>query len=338
MSAIDFDHTLDRTVVHRRAVAEVLTTSTTPDDDGSVLVGIQVPRHHGFFGDILRSNGGYDPVLFVEGVRQSTYVTAHLHHDVPLDRSFIMRDIGITITEPALIDYTDAPVDAVMRMRVGREFRDRTGTLTGLALKCGLLVDGRVAGEGQVSASWLTLPGMAALRRRGRDRCGLPPVPVPAPSPGRIDAADVNRRVPLNVVISDVEPGVDGDRAVIVVDTTHPTFFDHPHDHLPGMLEIEACRQTAIAGAARRGLADRSWRLDALAARFFEFAEHDEPAVCHTTFTEWTELLEGSARLACTATVTQADRLLLETDLTLTCAVPVRDGDLDISTPLVALP
>ena len=252
MSTIDYDHTLDRAVVHRRAVAEVLTTSTTSDDDGSVLVGIQVPRQHGLFGDILRSHGGYDTMLFVEGVRQSTYVTAHLHHDVPLDRSFIMRDIGITITKPALIDFTNAPVDAVLRMRTGREFRDRAGTLTGLALKHELLVDGRVAGEGQVSASWLTLTGMAALRRSGRARAGLPPVPVPAPSPERIDAAEVNRRTPLNVVISEVEPGVDGDRAVIVVDTTHPTFFDHPNDHLPGMLEIEACRQTAVA-ARRRG-------------------------------------------------------------------------------------
>lgn len=338
MSIIDFERTLDREVVHRRAVAEVLTTSTTKADDGTILIGIQVPRGHGLFGDILRSHGGYDPALFVEAVRQSFYVTAHLHHGVPRDRSFIMRDIGFTLAEPALIDYTGAPVDAMLRVRVGREFKDRAGKLAGLIIECELLADGRVAGEGRVCGSWLTLPDMAALRLRARDERGLSPVPVAVPAPARIAAADVNRRVPLNVVISELGSDVDGDSAMIVVDTTHPTFFDHPLDHLPGMLEIEACRQTAIASAVRRGLVDRSWRIDALSARFFEFAELDEPALCRVRPAESTELLDGSVRLACTATVTQAGRRLLDADLTLTSAVPVREGDEAISMPLVGLP
>jgi hypothetical protein len=129
---------------------------------------------------------------------------------------------------------------------------------------------------------------------------------------------------------------VDGDSAVIVVDTTHPTLFDHPLDHLPGMLEIEACRQTAIASFASRGLVDRSWRLDVVAARFFEFAEHDEPAHCHVTLGDSTELFDGSVRVSCTATVTQSDRRLLEADLTLLSAVPV--GARHAVMPLVALP
>lgn len=334
MCTIDFQRTLDREVVHRRAVAEVLMTSTTAGDDGSILIGVQVPRHHGLFGDILRSHGGYDPMLFLESVRQSFYVTAHLYRDVPLDRSFIMRDIAFTLTEPALLDYTNAPVDAVLRVRVDREFRDRSGALTGFVMVCSLLVDGRVAGEGRASGSWLPLPAMATLRRRVRESRGLPAIPVPAASPARIAAAGVNRHLPLNVVISDLESDVDS--AAIVVDTTHPTLFDHPLDHLPGMLEIEACRQTAIASATRRGLVDRSWRLDGLAARFFEFAEHDEPAVCQVSVDSSAELFDGSVRVSCTALVTQSDRRLLEADLTLLSAVPVPERS--FSLPLVALP
>jgi hypothetical protein len=333
---IDFQRTLDREVVHRRAVAEVLMTSTTEGEDGSILIGVQVPRHHGLFGDILRSHGGYDPVLFLESVRQSFYVTAHLYRDVPLDRSFIMRDIAFTATDPSLLDYTNAPMDAVLRVRIDREFRDRNGAVTGLVTACELLVDGQVAGEGRANGSWLPMSTMSALRRRVRSDRGLPPVPVPAASPARIAAANVNRHVPLNVVISDLASDVDGDSAVIVVDTTHPTLFDHPLDHLPGMLEIEACRQTAIASFASRGLVDRSWRLDVVAARFFEFAEHDEPAHCHVTLGDSTELFDGSVRVSCTATVTQSDRRLLEADLTLLSAVPV--GARHAVMPLVALP
>lgn len=336
MCPIDFQRTLDREVVHRRAVAEVLMTSTTAGEDGSILIGVQMPRHHGLFGDILRSHGGYDPLLYLESVRQSFYVTAHLYRGVPLHRSFILRDIAFSLTDPGVIEYAGVPVDAVLRVRVGREFRDRDGALTGLVITAEFLVDGRVAGSGGISASWLPLPEMAALRRRLRSDRGLPPVPVPAVAPARIAAANVNRRVPLNVVISDLESGVDGDSAVIVVDTTHPTMFDHPLDHLPGMLEIEACRQTAIAALTRRGFTDRSWRLDALSARFLEFAEHDEPAQCQVIVGDSTELFDGSVRLACSATVTQSGRRMLSAELTLLSAFPV--GSRHVCTPLVALP
>jgi len=338
MSVIDFSRTLDRALVHRRAIAEVLPTSTTLADDGSILIGVQMPRNHSFFGDILRSHGGHDPMLFLESVRQCMYVAAHLHCGAPLDRSFILRGIGIKVTEPSLLDFTSAPVDAVVRMRINRRFGHNNDTTTGYSQVCELLIDGRVVGQAEGSASWLTLPSMARLRARCRESRELPLVPVPMAPPARIAPAEVNRRAPLNVVISDLESGSDGDRAVIVVDTSNPTLFDHPLDHVPGMLMIEACRQTAIAGAARRGLTGRSWRLDAVSARFHEFAEHDQHAACHVAPTKATQQLDGSTELVCTATARQAGRRLLDVDLTLTSAVPVRKDDRNRSTPLVALP
>jgi hypothetical protein len=36
----------------------------------------------------------------------------------------------------------------------------------------------------------------------------------------------------------------------LIVDETHPYFFDHPCDHVPGMLLLEGCSQLALAAAA----------------------------------------------------------------------------------------
>jgi hypothetical protein len=144
--------------------------------------------------------------------------------------------------------------------------------------------------------------------------------------------------VPLNVVISEIEPGQHDDHATIVVDTSHPTLFDHPLDHLPGMLVIEACKQTAIASATRRGFTDRSWHVDAMTARFHEFAEYDQHTVCHARTAVTNEELDGSATLACTVTATQAERRLIDMELTLTSRAsgPVDAQHPQLSTPLLA--
>ena len=36
----------------------------------------------------------------------------------------------------------------------------------------------------------------------------------------------------------------------LIVDYTHPYFFDHPCDHVPGMLLLEGCAQLALAAFA----------------------------------------------------------------------------------------
>lgn len=55
-------------------------------------------------------------------------------------------------------------------------------------------------------------------------------------------------------------------------DTAHPVLFDHPVDHAPGMLLLEAARQAAQAVAAPEAALPVS--MDAV---FFRYAELDAP-------------------------------------------------------------
>lgn len=57
------------------------------------------------------------------------------------------------------------------------------------------------------------------------------------------------------------------------IDDTHPVLFDHPCDHIPGMLLLEALRQAACA---RLGVPEA--HLVSLGATFHRFAELDERA------------------------------------------------------------
>ncbi|WP_370012895.1 AfsA-related hotdog domain-containing protein, partial [Nocardia cyriacigeorgica] len=68
-----------------------------------------------------------------------------------------------------------------------------------------------------------------------------------------------------------------GDTAVatLVPDIGHPFLFDHPLDHVPGSLLIEACRQTALAMVL-----ERAPRLVGVSSTFDRFVELDTPAEC----------------------------------------------------------
>ncbi|KDN86878.1 hypothetical protein KCH_13240 [Kitasatospora cheerisanensis KCTC 2395] len=61
------------------------------------------------------------------------------------------------------------------------------------------------------------------------------------------------------------------------VDTTHPVLYDHPCDHTPGMVLLEAFLQAATA-AAPSGAAARAG-LTRLAATFNAFGEPDAPVL-----------------------------------------------------------
>lgn len=102
----------------------------------------------------------------------------------------------------------------------------------------------------------------------------------------RIDGRYVHKVVPRNVLLARVErePGSDDRyRAEMVVDVEHPFFFEHPLDHIPAMMLVEAGRQMGIA-ISHMFLGVPMGHLFATQAfdiRFTEFAELREPVLIH---------------------------------------------------------
>ena len=89
------------------------------------------------------------------------------------------------------------------------------------------------------TGAWTVQP--AALFQRLRRTSPRGPSPV---------SVDVARRQRIsNVVITAPVHGEDraSFTSSLIVDYTHPYFFDHPCDHIPGMLLLEACAQLALA-------------------------------------------------------------------------------------------
>ncbi|WP_334658215.1 AfsA-related hotdog domain-containing protein [Streptomyces bottropensis] len=88
----------------------------------------------------------------------------------------------------------------------------------------------------------------------------------------------MGRRDARNVFVT--EPVADSEQGrfacQLVVDTSHPHVFDHPLDHVPGHLQMEAARQLAVASVARlHGLDPGSLSVASIETDFTDYAELD---------------------------------------------------------------
>ncbi|MFG2680439.1 ScbA/BarX family gamma-butyrolactone biosynthesis protein [Streptomyces sp. NPDC048392] len=257
--------TVPREYVHRAAVSEVLLTGWEhegPADDGDrggFVVRAQWPRCHSLFA----SDHGYqDPMLLVESVRQTGSLLAHAEFDVPFGYQFLMSDLSVT-ADPELFRADAVPTDIEMRTRCrdvvrrGRSLREMRYDVT---------VRRGSGAWATASAAFRCMSPDVYRRLRGERPTVCDRTPPPA-----LDPAAVRHGSPRHVLLGEPAPATPG-RWELRVDTAHPTYFDHPTDHIPGMVLLEAARQAAhaVTGLPRA-------LLSGVRADFARYAEFDAP-------------------------------------------------------------
>ncbi|MEV7217427.1 ScbA/BarX family gamma-butyrolactone biosynthesis protein [Kitasatospora cineracea] len=252
--------TVPKEFVHRAAVAEVLLTEWSRTDDTRFTARAQWPRSHSFFTPV----GGeyHDPLIATETVRQLGSLLAHAEFDAPLGHQFLMQDCAVTV-RPEQLRIGDAPASIDLEICF-EEVRLRGRGFAGGRYRVVLRRDGQLAATGVAS---YTCVGPEVYRRLRGERAfdHTRKLPLTAPTAPQT----VGRMSPTDVVLSPIgEPG----RWRLRVDTRHPVIFDHPLDHAPGMLLVEAARQAAAAT-----LGCRDFLPVAHEAEFKRYVELDAP-------------------------------------------------------------
>ncbi|WP_393080612.1 ScbA/BarX family gamma-butyrolactone biosynthesis protein [Streptomyces sp. LN704] len=274
--------TVPREYVHRAAVSEVLLTGweaaagptgppgpAGPDRSDVFAVSAQWPRSHSFF---TQSGGYQDPMLLIESVRQIGSLLAHAEFGVPFGHQFLMWDMSFS-TVPELLVADAVPTEVELRT-VCRDIVRRGRVLGGMRYDVTVLRDGKALATGGAAFS-CTSPAVHRRLRAGR------PTTTDRVVPPGIDPAAVGHSGDHHVLLAEPEPEPEpgagaapgtGDRWELRVDTAHPTFFDHPVDHIPGMVLLEAARQAALVAT---GMPDAL--LLGLKSNFARYAEFDAP-------------------------------------------------------------
>ncbi|MGK5732024.1 ScbA/BarX family gamma-butyrolactone biosynthesis protein [Streptomyces sp. URMC 124] len=230
-------------LVHKANPDGVLLTGWRRTGEGTFTITAHWPYTHRFY---ATRSGHLDLVLLNETVRQVFPLLSHAAYDVPFGHPLLWERYSYRIA-PRTQRAGDLSGPVELHVTCTESAR-RGPRVSALALRIDVVRAGlRLA----TAATRFTVQTPAVYRRlraaqagtesgRGPARAahGLrltePAPPVPRPYPGR-GALDDLALTPTGT------PHAWRLRA----DTTHPVFFDHAVDHIPGLLLLEAARQAA---------------------------------------------------------------------------------------------
>ncbi|MFI1356640.1 ScbA/BarX family gamma-butyrolactone biosynthesis protein [Streptomyces sp. NPDC020898] len=257
-----------RQLVHRAAIAETFPTGWSRAEADRFSVSAQWPRVHCLHVSPDRTT--YDPLLVVETVRQAGTLLNHTEYQVPLDHQFVLQEFRIT-TFPEYLGVGPSPAEPTVDISFS-DIRYRGKRLVSARYEADVRLDGERVAHADVAFT-CTSGAVFSRLRGGRTAAGVTALPVP---PG-LPAADVGRDSTADVVLA-LPEGADG-HWQLRVDTGHAVFFDHPLDHIPGMLLLESARQAALARTGPdSGLIPVSFD-----TTFHQFAELDLPTWIEAT-------------------------------------------------------
>ena len=278
-AALTFDQTVPRDIAHRRAVGEVFVTDSVRLAEDDFLLAWQIPRAHSLWGDRLAPY--HDPYSVAEAARQGCFVVLHRYLGIAVGLPFSLRRFVFQVPsgpEPYRDDQR-WPLQGLLRYRTDdRQFHG--GELGSMTIRGELEIRGESAMTILGDVVFLSRGDYEALRAFQRSRKPLADLPPHQPAIP-VAAASVGRRDARNVVVGEpAGPPAEGGwpRRPLVIDRSHPSFFDHDYDHVPGPFIVEGFRQAALLAAARAGLLDAPIAaMTGLDAEFADFGEFEAP-------------------------------------------------------------
>jgi hypothetical protein len=270
VAALRFDRPVAPAEVNRRSPTEVFATDAARLTADEFAVAVRLPHDHALWSD--RRYPGHDTLAVVEAFRQALVLVRYRYLEVAAGTPSGVQQLEFTVDDPGAFRADGVtPLDCVLTMRV---IRSTMGDgLLGLTGTCTT-----PHGPGMTFSAGSVLMPRAVydeIRAYQRSRRG-PGDPGPAAA-SPVDPASVGRRDPRNVVAG--RPVGPAGRYPVLVDRTHPSFFDKNYDHIPGTLMLEAARQSALLAAAETGPA----AVTRCRLSFATFAELDAPCECSVT-------------------------------------------------------
>lgn len=254
--------------VHKTVESEVLLTACRPLGNDTYSVTARWPNEHTFYGP---SHGLHDPLLIAESVRQAIPLLCHTAYDVPHGHRQGWNHFRYTLN-PQAMTVTTTPTPIHMHITC-TDITRRANRLASMNMHITLTRHGKPLAHAHTSFYNQPPALYQRLRKQYADLThahahAIPPTPPLHPH-------HVNRQQPHDVVLS---PTPTPNHTQLRIDLTHPILFDHPVDHAPGMLLLEATRQATHAHTH-----PQPTTITAINALFTRYAELDTPCWIHTT-------------------------------------------------------
>lgn len=232
--------TVNTRFVRKTDPSEALVTGWHAVSDTEHIITAQWPRAHSFYAP---DPDFYSPLLYTESLRQGLAVLSHTAFEIPLDHRLGWELFSSTVATAAL-RRTPEPVTVDLHITHTSVTRRRLGSAR-LNARIEAVRDSQRLGTAEIR--YATFPGPIYNRLRGRYADAKQVFATALPHGPAVPPALVGRDDERDVVLS---PTTDPYRWQLRADISHSVLFDHPHDHIPGMVILEAFSQAAQAVAA----------------------------------------------------------------------------------------
>jgi hypothetical protein len=237
---LKFEQTVPRSLVHKRAIENVLLTEAISCGDDRFLCAGRIPTAHSFFNSGNRTPHN-DVLFYAEMGRQASLAVSHAFLGVSRGEVFIFEQSKVNITEAASQSRLALPADCVVtEIKIHETQRRKNNSVTRVVAEHTMWIGDEEVFHG--TGSWNMQP--VALFQRLRRMGGMAAAPADQTIVRQAPAGQ-DRNAVISTPVYDVERGEYS--TTLIVDETHPYFFDHPCDHVPGMLLLEGSAQLACA-------------------------------------------------------------------------------------------
>ncbi|MFF9691212.1 ScbA/BarX family gamma-butyrolactone biosynthesis protein [Streptomyces sp. NPDC014623] len=247
----------------------------------------------------------YDPRVLTQTIRQSGLVIAHAAYGVPLTDQTLLHYFDFTVA-PGFGVPSGGHSDLTVEVSV-REPEKRGRSVSSLGVDVRVLQDGRLVARADSEFGWVT---PRAYRRLRGDHGTVAWNTWPLPAP--VDPRTVGRATPADVVLA----AGDGPRHwQLRNDVDNVVLYDHPVDHVPGLVLMEAAHQAALAT-----LHPAPFEATDVTSAFERYAEFDRPC--------WIEaevLPAAPGETSVLVTVTQEEKTVFRSRLSGPCGRRLTD-------------
>ncbi|MFE6691216.1 ScbA/BarX family gamma-butyrolactone biosynthesis protein [Streptomyces sp. NPDC057743] len=249
-------------LVRKHLNDEVLITDWHPVSGTTHRVTAHWPQRHDFYAPHVDR---YSPLLLIETIRQALAMLSNTAFEVPLEYRLGWDYCSSTIT-PAMLGIRPEDSGAAVELTITHTVptKRRRGGPVRLEAEISAFREGELLGTAHLR--YTCHPPALYDRLRGRHADAKTATSL-APPPGTpVPPGQVGRTTERDVVLC---PTDQPRRWQLRVDTGHSVLFDHAHDHLPGMVLLEAASQ---------------------AVQYLAGPERTNPVTLRTHFTRYTEL------------------------------------------------
>ncbi|WP_438484270.1 ScbA/BarX family gamma-butyrolactone biosynthesis protein [Streptomyces sp. S186] len=195
-------------------------------------------------------------------VRQAGLLLAHAEFGAPLDYAILLRTFDFAF-DMDFLGAENKPADLIINVAC-EPTKTRGRAINSLLLTMSIHFEGRQVGTASTSFEWI--PPAVFRRLRGAHAEAVseqPPLSAPV-APAQVDCT-----TDVEVVLA---PTDDAGRWLLRSDFRNTALYDHPVDHVPGLVLIEAAQQ-----AARLVASPKTFRASAVNTVFHRYVEFDSP-------------------------------------------------------------